>query len=206
MYAHISGTVAEIIAGKESGSLVIDCGGVGYLLSVSNTTLSQAPAVGQKMKCYTHLSVREDALELFGFATKEEKNMFVKLHGVSGIGPKTALAILSTLSVRELSIALVTGDANSIARSPGVGKKTAQRLILELKDKVENEELTGGSAAVKPSAKAAQSNVAGEAIEALMALGYQNSEAAAAVAKLNPLPDKVDEAIRLALKGMMFGG
>ncbi len=206
MYAHISGTVAEIIAGKESGSLVIDCGGVGYLLSVSNTTLSQAPAVGQKMKCYTHLSVREDALELFGFATKEEKNMFVKLHGVSGIGPKTALAILSTLSVRELSIALVTGDANSIARSPGVGKKTAQRLILELKDKVENEELTGGSAAVKPSAAPARSNVAGEAIEALMALGYQNSEAAAAVAKLNPLPDKVDEAIRLALKGMMFGG
>ena len=131
MYAHISGTVAEIIAGKESGSLVIDCGGVGYLLSVSNTTLSQTPAVGQKMKCYTHLSVREDALELFGFATREEKNMFVKLHGVSGIGPKTALAILSTLSVRELSIALVTGDANSIARSPGVGKKTAQRLILE---------------------------------------------------------------------------
>ncbi len=190
MYAHISGTVAEIIAGKESGSLVIDCGGVGYLLSVSNSTLSQAPAVGQKMKCYTHLSVREDALELFGFATREEKNMFVKLHGVSGIGPKTALAILSTLSVRELSIALVTGDANSIARAPGVGKKTAQRLILELKDKVENEELTGSTASVKSAPLPAQSNVAGEAIEALMALGYQSSEAAAAVAKLNPLPDK----------------
>jgi len=203
MYAHISGTVAEIIPGKESGMLVIDCGGVGYLLSVSGSTLSQAPAVGKKMKCYTHLSVREDALELFGFATREEKNMFVKLHGVSGIGPKTALAILSTLTVRELSIALVTGDANSIARSPGVGKKTAQRLILELKDKVENEELTGSNASVKSAPLPAQSNVAGEAIEALMALGYQSNEAAAAVAKLNPLPKKVDGAIRLALNGMM---
>lgn len=182
---------------------VVDCGGVGFKLSVSTNTLSHLIHYGEKVCLFTHLSVREDALELFGFATREEKNMFVKLHGVSGIGPKTALAILSTLTVRELSIALVTGDANSIARSPGVGKKTAQRLILELKDKVENEELTGSNASVKSAPLPAQSNVAGEAIEALMALGYQSNEAAAAVAKLNPLPKKVDEAIRLALKGMM---
>lgn len=202
MYAHISGIVAEKIAGKEGGTLVIDCGGVGYLLMVSGSTLSQAPAVGEKMKCYTHLSVREDALDLYGFASREEKNMFLKLHGVSGVGAKTALMILSTLSVRELSLALVTSDANAIARTPGVGKKTAQRLILELKDKVENEELIA-SPAVKSPAQPAQSNITAEAIEALMALGYQSSEAAQAVAAINPLPERVDELIRLALKGMM---
>ncbi len=203
MYAHISGIVAEKIAGKEAGTLVIDCGGVGYMMQVSGSTLSQAPAVGEKMKCYTHLSVREDALDLYGFATREEKNMFMKLHAVSGVGPKTALMILSTLSVRDLSLALVTSDANAIARAPGVGKKTAQRLILELKDKVENEELIGKNSAVKSSVVPAQSNVTAEAIEALMALGYQSSEAAQAVAAIDPVPEKVDELIRLALKGMM---
>ena len=202
MYAHISGIVAEKIAGKEGGTLVIDCGGVGYLLMVSGSTLSQAPAVGEKMKCYTHLSVREDALDLYGFASREEKNMFLKLHGVSGVGAKTALMILSTLSVRELSLALVTSDANAIARTPGVGKKTAQRLILELKDKVENEELISAPAVKSPAAPA-QSNVTAEAIEALMALGYQSGEAAQAVAAITPVPDRVDELIRLALKGMM---
>ena len=121
MYAHIDGVVAD----KGPGFLVIDCHGVGYLLSVSGTTLSQAPAVGERMKCHTHLSVREDALELFGFATKEEKQMFAKLKNVNKVGPKIALSILSTLSVRELSLALVTSDANAISRAPGVGKKLA---------------------------------------------------------------------------------
>ncbi len=199
MYAHIDGLVAE----KGPGMLVIDCGGVGYLLSVSGSTLSQAPAVGERMKCYTYLSVREGALELLGFATREEKHMFMKLNGVSGVGPKMALMILSTLSVRDLSLALVTGDSAAIARAPGVGKKTAQRLILELKDKVDDQELTGGAAAVRPVAAGKGSDVVGEAIEALMALGYQSSEAAAAIAAVNPVPDKVDEVIRLALKGMV---
>lgn len=199
MYAHIDGIVAD----KGPGMLVIDCHGVGYLLSVSGTTLSQAPAVGERMKCYTYLSVREDALELFGFATKEEKQMYVKLKNVNKVGPKIALSILSTLSVRELSLALVTSDANAISRAPGVGKKLAAQIILDLKDKVENEELTGSAAAVRPVASVKGPDVTGEAIEALMALGYQSSEAAAAVAAISPMPDKVDEVIRLALKGMV---
>ncbi len=199
MYAHIDGIVAD----KGPGMLVIDCHGVGYLLSVSGSTLSQAPAVGERMKCYTHLSVREDALELFGFATKEEKQMFAKLKNVNKVGPKIALSILSTLSVRELSLALVTSDANAISRAPGVGKKLAAQIILDLKDKVENEELTGSAAAIKPMAARKGPDVTGEAIEALMALGYQSSEAAAAVAAINPMPDRVDEVIRLALKGMV---
>lgn len=140
-------------------------------------------------------------MELFGFATKEEKQMFLKLKNVNKVGAKTALSILSTLSVRDLSIALVTGDAGAIARAPGVGKKLAAQIILDLKDKVEDGELTGNAAVVRPAALG--SDVAGEAIEALMALGYQPAEAAAAVAAIHPTPDRVDEAVRLALKGMV---
>ena len=197
MFAHVNGLVAE----KGEGLLVIECGGVGYQLTVSGATLSQAPATGEKMKCYTYLSVREDAVELFGFATREEKKMFLKLTGVSGIGPKSAIQVLSALSVRGLSLAIVTGDAAALARAPGIGKKTAQRLILELKDKVNNAELTFSGAPL-PASMAAGS-AADEAIEALMALGYQASEAARAVSALSPLPEDASEIVRLALKGMM---
>lgn len=196
MYAHIEGLVAE----KTADGLVLDCGGVGYLLSVSRNTLAAAPGVGSPMKCYTVLSVREDALELFGFATREERRMFERLKSVSGVGPKTALQVLSTLSVHDLSIALVTGDAQALSRAPGIGKKTAQRLLLELKDKVEDAELTSGVSAApltNPSEPAA------EAIEALMALGYASSEAAQAVARVADKAQAANEIIRLALKGMV---
>lgn len=195
MYAHFDGTLAE----KNADSVVIDCGGVGYQLLVSAAALAAAPQVGARFKCYAHLSVREDALELFGFYSREEKAMFLRLCSVSGIGPRTALAILSALSVRELTIALLTGDAASLARAPGIGKKTAQRLILELKDKIDGaEELTGGQNAAVPP----RGGPSAEAVEALMALGYASGEAAAAVARVASQTDRTDELIRLALKGM----
>ncbi|MBQ8952736.1 MAG: Holliday junction branch migration protein RuvA, partial [Clostridia bacterium] len=147
MFAHVNGLVAE----KEDGLLVIECGGVGYQLTVSGATLAQAPAAGERMKCYTYLSVREDAVELFGFATREEKKMFLKLIGVSGIGPKSAIQVLSAMSVHDLSLAIVTGDAATLSRAPGIGKKTAQRLILELKDKVDNAELASSGAPLPAS-------------------------------------------------------
>ncbi len=197
MLAHVHGVLTD----KEEGALVIECGGVGYQLTVSSATLAQAPAAGEMMKCYTYLSVREDAVELFGFATREEKRMFLKLTGVSGIGPKSALGVLSAMSVHDLSLAIATGDAQALARAPGIGKKTAQRLILELKDKVDNADLIAGGAPV-PAAMVSGS-AADEAVEALMALGYQASEAARAVAAISPLPEKSDEIIRLALKGMI---
>ena len=193
MFAHIEGTLTE----KSSDGLVIDCGGVGYALTVSATTLAAAPKAGESMKCYTYLSVREDAMELFGFATREEKRMFEKLRGVSGIGPRLALSALSGMSVGALSLALASGDANALSRIPGIGKKTAQRLILELRDKVEESELTGSGFSAPVAG-----NAAGEAVEALMALGYQSSEAARAVAAVSPLPETADEIIFLALKGM----
>lgn len=194
MYAHIEGIVCD----KSADSIVLDAHGVGYLLMVSTSTLSVAPPAGEKMKLYTVLSVREDALELFGFYSREEKAMYERLRGVSGIGPRTAMQILSSLSVREISIALVTGDSNALTRVPGIGKKTAQRLVLELKDKVEDAELTGSDV----SASVAKNGPEAEAIAALISLGYASSEAARAVSKVAGQTDKPDELIFLALKSL----
>ena len=196
MYAHIEGIVAE----KDQDSIVIDCGGVGYLLNVSCATLSTAPAVGEKMKLYCVLNVREDAMELFGFYSREEKKMYERLKSVSGVGSRTALQILSSLSVRDLSIALVTGDANALTRVPGIGKKTAQRLVLELKDKVDDEQLTGQAAAVAP--KVSSAGPEAEAIAALVSLGYSSSEAAKAVSMVAGQAQEADKLIFLALRGL----
>ena len=199
MIDFIEGTVES----KAPGELVISAGGVGFLLLCSNATLPEAPAKGEKWRCYSVLNVREDAMELFGFRTREEKRMFLRLIGVSGIGPRTALGVLSALSVHDLSVALVTGDAQALARAPGIGKKTAQRLGLELKDKVTDEELTssGPSVSVRPAADSAET----EAIEALMALGYPASDAAKAVSAVAGQAAKTDEILRLALRGMTGG-
>ena len=194
MYAHFDGIVAE----KNRDSIVIECGGVGYLLNVSGATLSMAPAVGERMKLYSALVVREDAMELYGFYSREEKNMYERLKGVTGVGSRTALQILSSMSVRDLSLALVAGDAAALTRVPGIGKKTAQRLVLELKDKVDDDQLTGQAAAVAPK----QAGPEGEAVAALMALGYAASEAAQAVSRVAGRSDKVDELIFLALKSL----
>ena len=194
MFSHFDGVVSE----KQAGSLVIDCGGVGYLLQVSNTTLSAAPAVGERMKVYALLSVR--AMELFGFATCEERAMFERLRAVSGVGPKMAMQVLSALSLRDLSIALAAGDATALTRVPGIGKKTAQRLVLELRDKVEEGMLTGAGTAAMPTQAAG--DAAGEAIEALMALGYTASDAARLVSRVADQSDRADELVRLALRQM----
>ena len=196
MYAHIEGIVAE----KDQDSIVLDAGGVGYLLNVSGATLSMAPAVGEKMKLFCVLNVREDAMELYGFHSREEKKMYERLRSVSGVGSKTALQILSALSVRDLSIALVTGDANALTRVPGIGKKTAQRLVLELKDKVDNDQLTGQGASVSPVPKA--NSAEAEAIAALVSLGYSSSEASKAVAKVSGQTNEADKLIFLALRGL----
>ena len=196
MFAHFDGIVAE----KTADSIVLDVNGVGYLLFVSGATLSMAPAVGERMKLYSVLNVREDAMELFGFYSREEKNMYERLKGVSGVGSRTALQILSAMSVRDLSLALVSGDATALTRVPGIGKKTAQRLVLELKDKVEDSQLTGSAAAISP--KSADAGTEAEAVAALVALGYSASEAARAVSRVVGQTDKPDELIFLALKGL----
>ena len=197
MIAHIDGILSE----KNADTLVIDCGGIGFELLCSRTTIANAPHTGERVKCYTILNVREDAMELIGFGTIEEKRMYEKLRAVNGIGPRTALAVLSSISVRELSVAIVTGDVNALSRAPGVGKKTAQRIILELKEKIDNEELTG-MAQVGPVPKAGPE---AEAVEALMALGYSALDAQRAIASVSDSADTVDKMVFMALRGLDSG-
>ena len=173
---------------------VVECGGVGYRCMTSLTTLSCLPPAGERVTLYTHLNVREDALDLFGFYSMNELDAFKKLIGVSGVGPKSALAILSDMTPDRLALCIASGDAKSLTRAPGVGVKLAQRLILELKDKISKAEL--GEAAVQIGADGSGMN---EAAAALCTLGYSQSQAAEALAGLAAdLP--VDELIRQALK------
>ena len=201
MYAFIEGEVCE----KLNGSLTLLAGGVGYLLSCSNNTLQAAPALGEKMRCYTFLSVREDAMELFGFAAREEKELFMQLTSVSGIGPKTALGLLGSMPLRDLNLAILLGDVNALARAPGIGKKTAQRIALELKDKISQADISahadGGIPAAASSAFA-NADSASEAVEALIALGYSSTEARNAVSQVRGQADTPEDLIRLALRAM----
>ncbi len=198
MYAYLNGKVAE----KGPNSLVIDVNGVGYLLSVSMNTLQETPPIGENMKVYTLLSVREDAMELYGFASQEEKKMFSRLLSVSGIGPKVALSILGAMPLRDLTLAIVTGDITSLSRAPGVGKKTAQRIALELKEKVDESDLNYTVNAPAGSFTPVQEDAAQEALAALQALGYTAAEAAKAVSQVRGQSDSANEIVRLALRNM----
>ena len=199
MYAFIEGQVCE----KGTNEIVLLAGGVGYRIAVSMTTLQSVPAVGEKMRCHTILSVREDAMELYGFASREEKQMFQSLTSISGVGSKMALSILGSMPLKELNLAILLGDITALSRAPGVGKKTAQRIALELKDKVSQADVSG--APEMPAAGGAVSFSADnrtEALEALQALGYTPAEARSAIAQVKDPGASVDEIIRLALRGM----
>ena len=200
MYAFIEGKVCE----KGNGFLVLLAAGVGWQLSCSNNTLQAAPAAGENMRCYTVLNVRDDAMELFGFATREEKRMFLQLTSVSGVGGKTALGLLGAMPLRDLNLAILLGDVNALSRAPGIGKKTAQRIALELKEKVSQADVSAGNGAGAPQAAGApeQADHVMEAIEALTALGYSALEARNAVARVRDQSDKSEELIRLALRNM----
>ena len=197
MIAFIEGKVAE----KNHGELVINAGGVGFSLLCSNATISAAPDMDKTWRCYTVMNVREDAMELFGFATKLEREMFKKLCTVTGVGAKTALGILSALPLRDLSIAIVTGDIASLSRAPGIGKKTAQRIVLELKDKVEQQDvsLPKDCGAAAPVAAPA-GGIHREAQAALQALGYTSAEAARALNQVRDQADTADKLILLAVR------
>lgn len=199
MYAFIEGKVAD----KKPGELVILANGVGYLLSCSVNTVAAAPERGETMRVYTWLSVREDALELFGFATEEEKSMFERLKTVSGIGPKTALGILSGMPLKDLTLAIVLGDVTALSRAPGVGKKTAQRIALELKDKVSETDFA--ESGVSGAVSAPLTDAAAEALLALQALGYTPVEAKMAINKVRGQAAQADELTKLALRAMAGG-
>ena len=198
MFYYVNGTVAEI----EAGLAVIDCSGVGYACATTNYTLSQLKK-GERAKLYTYLNVREDAMELFGFASQSELRSFKMLIGVSGVGPKAALSILSSTTPQPLSMAVVMGDEKALTAAPGIGKKIAQRIILELKDKLIKEqggfEAGSGAAVAMP----AQNNKAGEAAAALAVLGYGSQEIAAAMKGIDMDALPLEEIIRQSLKKMV---
>ena len=186
---------------KEPSAIVVECGGVGFRCAASVFTVQQLPAVGEQVTVFTHLAVREDAMDLFAFGDQEELTCFKRLISVSGVGPKVALAILSDIPPAKFNLYVVTGDVKAITKANGVGPKLAQRIVLELKDKVDLNEntaadLPGGITA--PASGGAQ----GEAISALVSLGYTQAEAATAVAKLDPTLG-VEDLIRGALKQMI---
>ena len=200
MFYYLSGELAY----RDLNTCVIDCGGVGYKLTVSFiTSEAMLSKLGKQVKLYTHLAVREDGIELFGFGSYEEKECFNRLTSVSGIGPKAAMSILSTMTPEKLAVAICTDDAKSIAKSPGIGAKSAARIILELKDKMSKEMFGSveGTKAVLSSATSFVPNSAiSEAAEALAVLGYDRNTVLSALKGIDPSVTDVGEIIKLALK------
>lgn len=186
---------------KTTDAAVIDCGGVGYLCRTTLATLSQIGRTGESAMLYTYLHVREDNIELFGFATEQELNCFKMLISVSGVGPKAGLAILSDTNPEKFALTVATGDYKAFTKTKGVGPKLAQSVVLELKDKITKEQLSGGAAAEEIFEAVSEGSSTAEAISALVVLGYSQTEAASAVAKLDPSL-AVEELIRQALKKM----
>lgn len=169
----------------EQNLAVIECGGVGYACRTTFTTLSQIGQVGETVKLLTYLHVREDAVELFGFYTQSELTCFKMLLSVSGAGPRTALAILSDTTPEKFALSVATGDTKAFTKTKGVGPKLAQRIILELKDKIAKEQLSQESVAVAEFTAVNNSGTVGEAISALVVLGYSQTEATSVVSKLD---------------------
>ena len=181
------GYIRGILEVADEQSVIIDNHGIGYRIFVPSSSFSGALPIGKEVKIYTYLSVKEDAMQLYGFLTRDDLRMFRMLLGVNGIGPKAGLGILSALTADELRFAVLADDAVSIAKAPGIGKKTAQKLILELKDKLNLEDAfeqkLANQAAKDISAADAGSQVQ-EAVQALTALGYPGTEALRAVKKV----------------------
>lgn len=199
MFYYVSGPVADI----GPGLAVIDCGGVGYACATTNYTLSQLKK-GTPAKLYTYLNVREDAMELFGFADQSELRSFKLLISVSGVGPRAALAILSAVTPQQLALAVVTGDEKALTAANGIGKKIAQRVILELKDKLAAEEaVVSGKGSVPMAAVGLPHSKKSEATAALAVLGYGSAEIAAALKGIDMDALSLEDIIRQALKKMM---
>ena len=202
MFYFLKGTVALM----EPGLAVLDCGGVGYACKTTNYTLGGLQ-MGKPATLYTHLSVREDGVELYGFATKEEKRLFLQLISVSGVGPKAALSILSTTPPSQLALSIITEDVKTLMMAPGIGKKSAQRIVLELRDKLAKEqgELPAASAGVTVSddhLRIPEDKVA-EASAALAVLGYSQPEIQQALRGLDLKTLSREEIIKTALKNRM---
>ena len=195
MFSYIKGPLVEVWEGR----IVVEAGGIGWNILVPLSVLDRLPRIGEELKIYTSFQVREDAMTLYGFFNSQDRKMFNQLLGVNGIGPKAALGILSALQPDDLRMAILSEDAKAIARAPGIGPKTAKRVILDLKDRIRMEDvLPSAFGAEMEPAETAGSGMEGtgrEAIEALVALGYSLTEASRAVRKIEITEDMTVEAV-----------
>lgn len=196
MFEYISGT----LAGKSIGYVVVDVHGVGYKIFTSQKSIEVLN--DEKAKLYTYLHVREEEQTIYGFATMEERNMFLKLISISGIGPKAGIAILSQLSVSDVISAIIGGDVKAFSSAPGVGAKTAQRIILELKETIQKSFDVEGALITPKGSPQATGSFKEEAINALVALGYAQKQAAKAVSGVSNIATSVEELIVMALKNI----
>lgn len=206
MIAYVNG----ILENLEEGNAVIDVNGVGYNVNISGSTMDRMPGIGEVVKLYTYTNVKEDAFTLFGFLSRDELNLFKMLITVNGIGPKGGLSILSVMTPDDVRFAILSGDSKSLAKAPGIGKKTAERITLELRDKLKlsEDDLLGGagSGTSDISVSDGENAARDEAVAALVALGYNSGDAMKAVRKVlsvNPEAGTDTEILlKLALKEM----
>lgn len=201
MYAYLKGTVEEIT----EDNLVLEVNNIGYNIKISSRTANFIGKTGSFVKIYTYTLVREDSFSLYGFLTGDDLEIFKKLITVNGIGPKGGLAILSVMSADELRFAILAGDAKAISKAPGVGAKTAERVILDLKDKISLEDALGPKEGISTGSFSGEDavNEKNEAVEALVALGYSAAEALRAVKQVEITEDTtVEEILKASLKYM----
>ncbi len=195
MFSFLTGIIEE----KDNNIAVVNCNGVGFELNVSDTTIYELPNVGEMATVYTYMAVREDAITLFGFATRDEKSAFLKLIGVSGVGGKMAIAILSAMPVADLIDAIVTENIKLLSSVKGLGKKTAERIILELKNSFDDLQLS----MLKPnSTRAVSTSAVEEAIDTLVAMGLTRFDATKVVKNVALVDDKAEDIVKKALKNM----
>lgn len=201
MISFIRGELVEVL----DDTVVVDNNGMGYNVKVPMSVLAEMPGIGEQIKLFTYMYVREDAMNLYGFLSRDDLNIFKLMLGVSGIGPKGALAILSTMTSNELRLAVMSDDAKAISKAPGVGLKTAQKLIIEIKGRISMPDFAGDTTPLLPAADEVGNDARAEAIAALTALGYSNSEAVLAVKKVEFTEDMDAEAVlKASLKHLTF--
>ncbi len=190
MISYVKGQLVEVF----NDTIVVENNGIGFNIKVPATVISRFSKIGESVKVYTYLQIREESHSLFGFLTRDDLNIFKMLINVNGIGPKGALAILSTISPNDLRFAVISGDVKLISSAPGIGSKTAQKLIIELKDKVSLEDALE-NALYESGADGTDSDAQNEAIEALCALGYGSAQAVRAVRQVEDIESKDSEVI-----------
>lgn len=202
MISYIRGELVAI----EKDKIVVDVHGVGWGIYMPEQSMGRLPAIGEEVKIHTYLNVREDAMQLYGFCTRDDLEIFKLVIGVSGIGPKGGLSILSSLSADDLRFAVLSGDAKAISAAPGIGKKTAEKLIIELKDKLNLQEVLDnqmdGENLSTSNGSSGTNEIQSEAVQALVALGYGSTESLRAVKKVTTECKTVEEVLKAALKNL----